>query len=97
MNLTGRIKPKYNPTPTKREKAYHIWLTNLPCVCGCGGQATVVHHPLQRHPEQRWRRDHEFVTPMTAHCHNKVHAKGSDTLAADAAWLRQRGIAAGML
>lgn len=75
----GRIKPKYNPIPTAREKAYHIWLMEeYQCACGCGKRATVVHHPLTRHPEQRWRRDHEFVVPMDAHCHMALHRAGNE-------------------
>jgi hypothetical protein len=38
----------------------------------------VVHHPLERHPEQRWRRDHEYVVPMRAECHMELHAAGSE-------------------
>jgi hypothetical protein len=74
-----RIKAKYNATPTEREKAYHEWLMDAyDCICGCGGKATFVHHPLERHPAQRWRRDHEFVVPMTDHCHRALHAEGSE-------------------
>lgn len=75
----GRIKPKYNPDPTAREKAYHLWLMDAyPCVCGCGAVSGVVHHPLTRHPEQRWRRDHEFVVPMHGFCHMRLHQCGSE-------------------
>jgi hypothetical protein len=80
----GRIKEKYNPTPTKREREYHEWLmAEYPCACGCGGRSTVVHHPLTRHPEQRWRRDHEYVVPMTDHCHRALHAMGREDLFTD--------------
>lgn len=75
-----RIKPKYNAKPTSREKAYHIWLMDAySCVCGCGGKSTFVHHPLTEHPEQRWRRDHEYVVPMTDHCHRALHKAGSES------------------
>ena len=75
----GRIKPKYNPVPTAREKAYHVWLMEtFPCICGCDGQATHVHHPLTRHPAQRWRRDHEYVVPMTDPCHRTLHDAGDE-------------------
>ena len=73
----GRMKERYNATPTAREKAYHEWLMQQPCIC-CGGQSTVVHHPLTRHPAQRWRRDHEYVVPMRAECHMALHAAGSE-------------------
>ena len=101
---TGRIKEKYNPTPTAREKAYHLWLMEeYPCACGCGERSTVVHHPLTEHPEQRWRRDHEFVVPMTGHCHMALHAMGREHLfsdvdfAAHAFGYRRDGIEAGKL
>ncbi len=75
----GRIKPRYNPAPTAREKAYHLWLMDhANCACGCGGLSTVVHHPLTRHPNQRWRRDHEYVVPMTDACHRALHAHGDE-------------------
>lgn len=78
----SRIKPKYNAIPTKREREYHLWLMReYPCACGCGCPSTVVHHPLTRHPEQRWRRDHEFVVPMNGICHMKLHRIGSEKAA----------------
>jgi hypothetical protein len=94
-----RIKPKYNPITTAREKAFHLWLMDtFPCVCGCGKRSTVVHHPLQRHHNQRWRRDHEFVVPMDGYCHMDLHQKnGSDKYAEAAAQYRQQGIDAGLL
>lgn len=76
-----RIRARYNPIPSEREKSYHLWLMeNFPCFCGCGGSADCVHHPLQRHAHQRWRRDHEFVVPMTDVCHRALHAMGSERL-----------------
>lgn len=99
----GRSKPKYNATPTPRERAYHEWLMQSPCIC-CGGQSTVVHHPLQRHQAQRWRRDHEYVVPMRADCHMALHAAGSEAAydpannyPAAAADNRARGIHEGLL
>ena len=75
----GRIKPKYNATPKAHEKAYHVWLIeNFVCFCECGAQAGCVHHPLTRHPEQRWRRDHEYVVPMADGCHKALHLAGSE-------------------
>lgn len=101
---TGRIKAKYNATPTDRERSYHLWLmAEFPCVCGCGETATVVHHPLTRHPEQRWRRDHEYVVPMTDHCHRALHAMGRESLFTDrdlaglAAQFRNAGYTEGKL
>lgn len=100
----GRIKEKYNPTPTKRERAYHLWLMEgCPCSCGCGGPSTCVHHPLEEHPEQRWRRDHEYVVPMTDGCHRALHARGHERdapfrgLADLAAGHRKNAIALGIL
>ena len=95
-----RVKERYNPTPTAREKAYHLWLMEtFPCICGCGGAATVVHHPLTRHPAQRWRRDHEYVVPMSADCHRGLHDVGDEQkwrpdlpLADLARWLRNDAI-----
>ena len=101
---TGRMKAKYNATPTKREREYHLWLMDtFPCSCGCREVSETVHHPLTRHPEQRWRRDHEFVVPMTDHCHRALHALGSEILfthkdfAAMAAEFRAVGYKAGKL
>jgi len=96
----GRIKERYNPIPTAREKAYHLWLmAEYPCVCGCGGASEVVHHPLTRHPDQRWRRDHEYVVPMTADHHFELHAIGDEEkwrpdldLADEAHWFRDYAI-----
>jgi len=95
----SRIKPKYNATPTAREKAYHLWLMEEhPCVCGCGRPATIVHHPLQEHPEQGTRRNHEYVVPMWWECHDRLHKRdGSDEFAEDAAYYRQLGQEAGLL
>lgn len=97
----GRMKPKYNPTPTARERAYHLWLmAEFECSCGCGRQSTVVHHPLTRHPEQRWRRDHEFVVPMADECHTALHRLGHERdvpfahLVGLAWWCRGQGIEA---
>ena len=101
---TGRIKAKYNPIPTKREREYHLWLMiEFPCICGCGERATIVHHPLKQHPSQRWRRDHEFVVPMTDHCHRALHAMGREALFSDVnfpaeAWFcREAGMQEGLL
>jgi hypothetical protein len=98
MTKPPRIKPRYNATPTAKERAYHLWLMDtFDCACGCGMRAFVVHHPLERHPAQRWRRDHEYVVPMFWECHNRTHAKGSDTFAGDAWAYRAKGIDAGYL
>jgi hypothetical protein len=101
---TGHIKEKYNPTPTRREREYHLWLMQEhPCICGCGEPSATVHHPLTRHPAQRWRRDHEFVVPMTDHCHRALHAMGRESLfsdinfAAEAWFCRKAGLRAGQL
>lgn len=79
LRKVGRIKAKYNAEPTAREKSYHLWLMDcFPCICGCGAPATCVHHPLTRHPAQRWRRDHEYVVPMNGMCHMNLHAIGDE-------------------
>lgn len=95
----GRVKEKYNATPTKREKEYHEWLMEtFTCACGCGASSTVVHHPLTRHPEQRWRRDHEYVVPMNGFCHMDLHRIGHErderhrNFADLARWHRQNAI-----
>ena len=103
--VSGRIKPKYNAVPTAREKGYHLWLMDtFDCACGCGAVSGVVHHPLTRHPDQRWRRDHEFVVPMHSFCHMRLHQVGNelkfrpDVRFAEKAWgYRARGYDAGVL
>lgn len=94
-----RAPSKYNPTPTARERKFHLYLMDAyPCACGCGKPSTVVHHPLERHPAQRWRRDHEFVVPMHWQCHVDLHdRKGSDQFAGKAWQFRSYGIDAGFL
>ncbi len=101
----GRIKEKYNPTPNAAEKAYHRWLIdNVPCI-KTGRTAEVVHHPLQRHPHQRWRRDHEYVVPMTDAAHRELHTVYGSEVTFDpgnnypviAAQLRHEAIEAGIL
>jgi hypothetical protein len=72
------MRPRYNPVPTAQEKAYHLWLMERLCVCGCGRQATLVHHPLTRHGSQRWRRDHEYAVPMANECHVALHMCGNE-------------------
>ena len=101
----GRIKDKYNPEPTTRERGFHVWLmTNYACFCGCNQIAECVHHVLGSHPEKRWRRDHEFVVPATNDCHARIHAAGKEAKAfptrdipAMAAAYRQDGYEAGAL
>ena len=93
-----RIKERYNAVPNARERAFHLWLMDAyPCVCGCGYAAGEVHHPLDRHPLQRWRRDHEFVVPMFWQCHRAVHRAGSDQFAEKAWQYRAYGLDAGYL
>lgn len=83
---------------TRREKIYHLELIYAnACVCGCGRQATLVHHPLQEHTDQRTRRNHEYVVPMYWECHDKVHRHGSDEYAEDAARYRAEALESGML
>lgn len=97
----GRVKERYNPKPTERERDYHLWLIEeWSCACGCKGKSTLVHHPLRRHPMQRWRRDHEFVVPMTADCHTELHLhdageNGKFKLMSDlSGWFRTQAIEA---
>lgn len=100
----GRIKERYRPVPSAREKGYHRWLMdNNPCSCGCGGVSGVVHHVLARHPLKRWRRDHEMVVPMTGDCHVRLHMTDPREqhefagMADRAAALRDAGYAEGLL
>lgn len=100
LRQTKRIKEKYNAVPNARERAYHLWLIDtFPCICGCGAPSGVVHHPLTRHPAQRWRRDHEFVVPMDGHCHMALHQAGSEPphLADLAYWHRSNALELGKL
>ena len=100
-----RMKPKYKAKPSAIQKAYHQWLMDtFGCFCGCERRSTVVHHPLTRHPQQQWRRDHEFVVPMYWACHVALHQCGSeqkyrpDLDFADGAYhFRQQGLGAGQL
>lgn len=87
------------PKANAKQVRYHRWLIeeNL-CACGCGMQAAIVHHPLQEHPDQGTRRNHEYVVPMHWQCHDTLHRKaGSDQYAEAAAQYRQQGIDAGLL
>lgn len=96
MRATVRCRAAM-PKLTARERRYRLWLiSECECVC-CEKPATVVHHPLQEHPEQGTRRNHEYVVPMHWTCHNAVHAKGSDEYAEAAARYRQCGIDEGLL
>ena len=100
----GRVKERYRPKPTERERGYHLWLmAENSCACGCGNPSTIVHHVLSYHQLKRWRRDHEIVVPMDSHCHFDLH--GGDARKAEAkhgmpemaAAFRQSGYEAGML
>ena len=72
------IKDKYHAKPNARELRFHLWLIeNVPCVHS-DMNAECVHHILQSHPAKRWRRDHEFVVPMTNEAHIALHAAGSE-------------------
>ena len=101
----GRIKPKYNARPSEREQTYHLWLMDaFACSCGFGRKSSVVHHPLTRHPDQRWRRGHEYVVPMDGNCHMALHRCGNeqafrpDIRFDELAWqYRARGYDAGFL
>lgn len=73
----SRMKAKYNPTPTAKEKRHHIRLINLPCIA-CKGAGGVFHHLLSEATGKRWRRDHEFGLPMCDHCHRALHAHGDE-------------------
>jgi hypothetical protein len=72
-------------------------MDNYPCACGCGRNSTIVHHPLEEHPEQGTRRNHEYAVPMWWECHNATHTHGSDEFANAAAEYRAAGIEAGMI
>jgi hypothetical protein len=68
----GRIKPKYNPVPTAKEKAHHLRVMEIPCI-GCGGYAGNAHHVLEESPHKRWKRDHRIVVPVCHDCHTQIH------------------------
>lgn len=72
------IREKYNPTPSAKEKRFHLALMQLPCLaCGlepCG----VAHHILTDTVEKRWRRDHEMMLPLCDPHHRELHSAGSE-------------------
>lgn len=100
----GRIKRRYRPIPTARERAFHEWAyTDRQCVC-CDAPATVFHHLLQDTPSKRWRRDHEIGVAMNGMCHMLLHRKGRESAyrpdidwASEAEALRQRAYDGGIL
>lgn len=73
----SRIKPRYNPVPSAKEKRHHIRLINLPCIA-CKGAGGVFHHLLSHATGKRWRRDHEYGLPLCDHCHRALHTHGDE-------------------
>jgi hypothetical protein len=67
----GRIKERYNPTPTPAEKDHHLRVMSHGCMV-CGGDA-VFHHLLQRSVHKRWRRDHRIGVPLCHDHHSELH------------------------
>lgn len=80
------IREQYNPTPTAREKRFHLALMELPChACGmepCG----VFHHLLTETTEKRWRRDHKMGIELCDPCHRDLHDSADEW-----AWCVARG------
>ena len=80
------IRAKYNPTPSAKEKRFHLWLMDMPCAC-CGSMDNVIfHHLLSATPLKRWRRDHEMGFQLADACHQDLHASGDEF-----AWCMARG------
>lgn len=84
-----RIKAKYNPIPTAREKRHHLRVMADGClVCG---KPAVAHHIMQDSKSKRWRRDHELVVPLCHFHHDQLHRNGNEiewqeTCNLDLAW-----------
>ncbi len=80
------VRDKYKPTPSAKEKRFHLALMDMPCTaCGrdpCG----VFHHLLTDAPEKRHRRDHELGLNLCDPCHRDLHADGDEW-----AWCAARG------
>jgi len=72
------IREKYNPTPTAKERCFHLELMQMPCqACGiepCG----VFHHLLSSTPLKRFRRDHEMGIQLCDGCHKELHKDGDE-------------------
>ena len=82
----GRIKQKYNPKRNAREQRHWEWVSEQPCM-GCGSQSGPPHHPLMESPDQRWRRDHEFIVPICPPCHTEIH----DEFGNEEKWAESKG------
>ena len=80
------IRAKYSPTPSAKEKRFHMWLMGVPCeACGfepCG----VFHHLLTASGHKRYRRDHEMGLPLCHICHDSLHRDGDEE-----SWCHARG------
>ena len=89
LKPTKPIRDKYNPTPSAKEKRFHLWMMEMPCeACGaypCG----VFHHLLTETGHKRWRRDHEMGLPLCDPCHRDLHAYANEV-----EWCDARGFAA---
>jgi hypothetical protein len=101
-----RIRERYNPTPTEREKRHHLRVMDLPCLVCLATPCGVFHHLLQNCAGKRWRRDHEFGVPLCDPCHRGLHANGSEIawqgsfgldLAQEAEFLRLESVNEGIL
>jgi hypothetical protein len=75
----GRIKERYNPTPTPAEKLHHISVMEHGCLV-CMKEA-VAHHILQNSTFKRSRRDHQQVVPLCNHHHAELHTYYGNELA----------------
>jgi len=77
LRPTGRIKPKYSPTPSASERAFHITMCGFHCIA-CERAGGLFHHLMSDAPGKRWRRDHEFGLPLCNDCHTALHMHGNE-------------------
>lgn len=85
----GRIKEKYNPVMSAREKRHKAFVKTQPCY-GCGANQVDAHHSLLNIEGKRWRRDHRWLLPV---CHHQCHqgSTGIHGLGSEYAWLASIG------
>lgn len=76
----GRIKPKYSPVMSAREKKHKAFVKDQPCF-GCGASRVDAHHSMLHIEGKRWRRDHQWLLPACTNCHtgmDGIHGIGSE-------------------
>lgn len=85
----GRIKERYSPKMTAREKRHKEFVKSQGC-WGCGNRQADAHHWMGDAPGKRWRRDHQWQIGVCHYgCHqgpNGIHGLGSERL-----WLESIG------